>query len=85
MTNRPRWRECQSPVQGPCRVTVAGRPEFTADLPLILSAAALANFDVRLGESVLCKLISQLKADPWQGFFRRGIRSLPMPSADQRR
>ena len=43
-------------------------PEFTADLPVILSADALTRFDVqRAGELVLTKLVTLLKGEPWQG------------------
>lgn len=43
-------------------------PEFTADLPVILSADALNAFDVqRAGNLVLTRLVALLKGDPWQG------------------
>jgi predicted nucleotidyltransferase component of viral defense system len=45
-----------------------GTPEFTADLAVILSADALAGFDVqRAGDLVLNKLVARLKGDSWQG------------------
>ena len=43
-------------------------PEFTADLPVILSADALAAFAVqRAGDLVLTRLVALLKGEPWQG------------------
>ncbi|MFN0101109.1 MAG: nucleotidyl transferase AbiEii/AbiGii toxin family protein [Bryobacteraceae bacterium] len=43
-------------------------PEFTADLPVILSADALSKFDLqRTGDLILGKLVARLKGDPWQG------------------
>ena len=43
-------------------------PEFTSDLPVILSADALKRFDIqKAGDSILRKLIARLKGEPWQG------------------
>ena len=43
-------------------------PEFTADLPEILSEDALTKFDVqRASELALTRLVVLLKGDPWQG------------------
>ena len=48
--------------------TKLATPEFTADLPVILTADALAAFDVtRTGHLILTELIARLKGDPWQG------------------
>ena len=43
-------------------------PEFTADLPLILSTDAVGKYNVqRAGELVLTRLIAKLKGEAWQG------------------
>lgn len=43
------------------------QPEFTADLPVILSAEALPGFNVhRTGNLVMSKLIARLKGAPWR-------------------
>ena len=50
-------------------------PEFTADLPVILSANALTKFDVqRAGELVLTKLATLLKGDAWQGVHTKQLK-----------
>ena len=49
-------------------LTKLATPEFTADLPLILSADAVGSYDVqRAGELVLTRLIAKLRGEAWQG------------------
>lgn len=50
-------------------------PEFTGDLPVILTPEALERFSVdRAGEMVLTRLVAKLKGEPWQGKPARDLR-----------